>query len=284
MQGAVVHLAERGARIIPSPPLPLEALLIGRPVEDAAQMLPRLFNLCRMAQGTAALLALGLPGAEDPTPEILRDHAARIFATLRQAFGLAPLPPPPLTAHHLFGPMGALPRTLADLMDWTASDQSIPLILREIGTLFPPHVATAPVLPAPPSPLAEGAYENSAAGRQTTHPLLQAVEARQGRGPLWRYLGLLADAEAALAGRLAQPELHEDIAVVQAARGAYALRLTQAEGRLTGLARRTPTDHLLAPGGALEQALSRCHPSLAPIVIALHDPCVPVTIKEASHA
>lgn len=285
MQGAVVHLAGTGARITRSADLPLEALLIGRPVEEAAELLPRLFNLCRMAQGTAARLALGLAGAEgDPTAEILHDHAAKIFVTLRRSFGLPPVSvPASLTPQGLFGPAGVLPDTLTGLQDWLRADLPAAALARQIVARFAKGVACAPALPEAPTPLARGAYENSAALRQADLPLMRAIE-RQGRGPLWRYMGMLADAGEALAGRLPPPQVHGDLAVVQAARGAYALRITQAQGRVTGLQRQTPTDHILAQGGALEQALSGLEPALAPLVIALHDPCVPVTVQETLHA
>jgi len=284
MQGAVVQLTAAGPRIRRSADLPLEALLLGRPVAEAAALLPRLFNMCRVAQGSAARMALGLPVLEDPAAEVLRDHAARLFVSLRLAFGLAPLPLPGLTPQTLFGPAGALPQTLTDLTDWLQTDLPTAALGRSIAGLFAPGVATTRPLPLPPAPLTPGAFENSAAARQAGHPLLRALAARDGCGPLWRYLGLLADSGAALAGALPPPRMHGDTAAVQAARGTYALRITQAGGLVTGLARRTPTDHILAPGGALEQALTGLPPALAPQVIALHDPCVPITVQEAQHA
>ncbi|MDT9155861.1 hypothetical protein RSW20_24300, partial [Escherichia coli] len=91
------------------------------------------------------------------------------------------------------------PAELAGLASWQSPAAALAIL---IGDLFAPGVACCAELPAPPHPLAEGAFENSAAGRQAMHPLLRSVEASHGRGPLWRYLGLLADLEAALQGRL----------------------------------------------------------------------------------
>jgi hypothetical protein len=34
----------------------------------------------------------------------------------------------------------------------------------------------------------------------------------------------------------------------------------------------------------LQAALTGCDPMLAPLVVALHDPFVPVTVQEAEHA
>ncbi|MBW6494568.1 MAG: hypothetical protein K0B16_08445, partial [Burkholderiaceae bacterium] len=76
-------------------------------------------------------------------------------------------------------------------------------------------------------------------------------------------------------------------AVVAAARGAYALRLPQANGHVTGIARTTPTDQIAAPGGALVQSLASLPADLAELaalVVALHDPCLPVDLHEVHDA
>ncbi len=282
--GAAQILAgSAGWRLGRQPGPDLAALLVGRPVEEVAALLPRLFNLCRMAQSAAACLALGLPCEGDPGAEVIRDHLARIFVTLRRAFGMAPLRP---DVAGVFGP-GSLPRDLAGLTAWLAADIPAAELARAVAQTFPVGLGLCRSLPAPQG-AQTGAFENSPAGRQAAHPLLQAVEAEQGRGPLWRYLGMLADLEAALAGRLPGPRrLQDGTAVVQAARGAYALRLDQSAGRVTSLHRVTPTDHQLAPGGALEQALAGLpagRADLALQLVALHDPCIPVTLAEPCHA
>jgi hypothetical protein len=302
LSSASITFRPHGPTLTPGPPLPVEALVLGKPVTEAADLLPRLFNLCRMAQGLAAKLSLGLPAAEDPTSEIIRDHVLRLCITLPQTFGLPPLPLPDLGQEQgaqgsaplplsgggmgrgspaaLLGP-GGLPDNIADLQGPLAP------LARTIATAFPPGIAACAALPAPTNPLAEGAFENSAAGRQAHQPLLRRIEQSHGRGPLWRLAGLMADLDAALQSRLPAPTVKDGIATVPAARGTYALRLTQANGIVTGLTRRTPTDHLLAPGGALVQSLASLPEPLrhlAPQVIALHDPCVPVTVMEAADA
>ncbi len=251
LAGAEITLTDAGPVLETAPPLPVETLLLGRPAGEVAALLPRLFNLCPMAQGLAARMALGMDTAGfDTGAEILRDHAVKLCVTLPRAFGLPVIAMPVVTAPRLEqarGLLGAggLPLTMAGLERWQA-----PLagLARHLQASFAEGVAVTAVLPPAP-PLAEGAFENSAAGRQEDHPLLQAVQARFGRGPLWRALGLMADLEAAVTGHLPAPRLRGGVAVVPAARGAYALRLTTAGGMLTGFARRTPTDHLLAPGG-----------------------------------
>lgn len=263
----------------------LSALVAGRPVAEVAALLPRLFNLCRDAQSAAARLALDLPAeGADSAAEVVRDHLARVFVTLRRAFGMEPLRP---DAAGVLGPAGRLPRDPAALAGWLAADLPAAELARAVSETFPGDAGAAGLLPPPPDG-ATGAFENSPAGRQADHPLLRAIEAERGRGPLWRCLGLFADLEAAHHGRLPAPRLRADgTAVVQAARGAYALRVDRTGGRVTALRRITPTDHQLAPGGALDQALRRLpagRADLALRLVALHDPCVPVTLAEVCHA
>lgn len=281
LPAARISLGPDGPVLVTGARLPVEALVLGKPLAEVALLLPRLFNLCRDAQGRAARLALGLPDAgPDPAEEILRDHLLKLCITLPRAFGQAALPIP-ADARHLLG--DGLPDRLETLTGWQSP---VAGLARHIAGAFPPGAAVTGVLPPPPA-LAEGAYENSAAGRQSHHPLQVEVEARFGRGPLWRYLGLVADLRAALTGQLPAPSCTGGVAVVAAARGSYALRIAQSGGIVTGIARRTPTDHLLAPGGALLQSLASLPPALrhrAAQVIALHDPCIPVTVHEASHA
>ncbi|NGM47677.1 hypothetical protein G5B31_19265 [Rhodobacter sp. SGA-6-6] len=278
---ASIVFGPAGPVLRPGPQLPVEAMLLGKPVAEAAGMLPRLFNLCRVAQGMAAFLSLGLPAAGDLRAEVIRDHLVKLCVLLPRALGMAPLPLPADPAS-LLGRRG-LPAD-GDPAGW---DSPLAPLAGRIAASFAPGEARSAALPPPPSPLAEGAFENSAAGRQAGQPGLKAIEAVCGRGPLWRFFGLVADLEAAIQGRLPAPTVADGIARVPAARGAYGLRIAQAGGIVTGLHRRTPTDHLLAPGGALIGALAAlpaAKRALAPLVVALHDPCIPVTIGEAQDA
>lgn len=287
MTGAAqIRLSLQGGRLCPvlrpAAPLPLARLLIGRPVAEAADLLPRLFSLCRHAQSRAALLSLGLPdttGEPEARAEMLRDHLARLCQFLPRALGLAPVPPS-------LAALGALlPDDLPGLPGWMRSPGMAPLLAQALHSRFAPGEAATTALP----PVGDGAAalrpdacENSPAGRQAAHPLSRAVESAFGRGPLWRLLGLLADVVALAAGNLPPSTRSADgTATVPASRGTYALRLLQTGGRITDLTRRTPTDHILAPGGALLQALASLPASkagLAPVVLALHDPCIPVAL------
>ncbi len=297
LSAATVTFGPEGPALSAGPSLPVEALVLGRPVAEVADLLPRLFNLCRAAQGTAARLALGLPATADPVAEVVRDHRLRLCVILPRAFGLPPIPLSPGGGAGLpdqpDAPQDGVARLAADLIPGGLPDDIADLagplapLARAIAAAFPPGTAGCAALPDPPSPLAEGAFENSPAGRQSHHPLLRRIERSHGRGPLWRFAGLLADLEAAQAHRLPPPCVTDGTATAPAARGSYAVRITQAGGVVTRITRRTPTDHLLAPGGALLQALAGLPAPLrhlAPQVIALHDPCIPVTLREAEHA
>jgi hypothetical protein len=282
--GAGISVGLSGWRIDRQPGPDLAALLTGRPVHEVATMLPRLFNLCRMAQSAAARMALDLPHDCDTSAEVIRDHLARVFVTLRRAFDLPPLRP---DLAGIFGPMARLPRNMAELTDWLASPIPAAELGRVVAQSFPGGLGAVRALPAPHG-VQIGAFENSPAGRQAAHPLLRMVEADQGRSPLWRFLGMLADLSAACDGALPPPfRLADGTAVVQASRGAYALRLGQLSGRVTSVLRVTPTDHQLAPDGALASALAHLPKDRADLVIrlvALHDPCSPVTVAEVQHA
>ncbi|MFN7001925.1 MAG: hypothetical protein ACK4NW_00675 [Roseinatronobacter sp.] len=276
---------------LPDPPA-LGALLRGKSPEQAAELLPRLFNLCGGAQGIAARLSLGLPLAPDARTslarEVLRDHLLALFVTLPRAAGLSPLPLPagwqtsPDLAPALWG--GARPVLLAQ---WLAAGQGLAPLVARVAALFG---AQATVPPSPFVTLQDAdsptALENSPAARHAADPLLRQAETLAGRGPLWRLLGRIIDAEAAARGALPAPELRADgMALVPAARGAYALRLKAHQDRITAICRITPTDHMLAPGGTLRLALSALdQPALAPLLIALHDPCLPVKLPEVDHA
>lgn len=291
LQVLTLSPATEGYRVIRPVEMPLGALILGRPVEEVVALLPRLFNLCRVAQGTAAQLSLGLSGGPDAAAlagEVLRDHLLRLAVTLPPLMGLPVrgIAGDPLAV--LFGPGRGLSVDLMGLRVWMAAGEGAASLVAAVAREFAPGEAAVDL------PFVEAAtalslvpVENSAAARQAGHPLLRAVAARQGRGPLWRVLGMLADAEAAVAGRLPAPWVAGGVARVAAARGTYALRLCQAGGMVTRIDRVTPTDHLLVPGGALERALSALPVAkrhLAPVVAALHDPCMAVKVEGMRHA
>ncbi|MFN3294922.1 MAG: phosphotransferase, partial [Gemmobacter sp.] len=113
--------------------------MIGRPVAEVAETLPRLFNLCRVAQAAAARLALGMTDDSDPRAEVIRDHLAQVYVTRRRALGLAPRRPDPAG---ICGPAGRLPadllariETLAGRLDrWIHDDAPPSLIHGDLWT------------------------------------------------------------------------------------------------------------------------------------------------------
>jgi hypothetical protein len=170
------------------------------------------------------------------------------------------------------------------------SDDGIAPLLRVIGDLFGPNGASADGIPLVD---ADSAFrpvpvENSPAARQAATPAMDYVEAFYGRGPLWRATGRVIDLAMLLTGDRPGPlAVAPGRAIVPAPRGCYALRVETEDGRVTALSRVTPTDHMLAPGGALEAMLASlpAHRNrLMPLLMALIDPCRPVHVEVARDA
>ena len=264
-----------------APPLPVAALAVGRPVAEVAALLPRLFNLCRAAQGAAVRLALDLP-AEGPGPEqeIARDHMLKLAVTLPARLGLPTLPMDRAAL------IGGMPDTPRDFSRWLASGRGAAPLLARIADLFAPGEATAQLpLVTPETALSPQPLENSTAARQAEHPLMRYVAAAWGRGPMWRVLARLVDLTAPLP---APRKIAIGTAIAPAARGIYAVAASQAGGIVTAFERRTPTDHLLAPGGVMDRCLASLPTlkrGLAPLLLDILDPCCKVTLQGgADHA
>lgn len=281
--------ARLAARIVPPPAVPVARLMLGRPPEEVAALMPRIFNLCGQAQGLAARLALGLEGGmADARREILRDHLAQLCLHWPRALGLAPRALPEdwaaggATLEQWFWG-GARP---GDLAGWLAAGRGMAPVLAAIAAAFGPGEAVTD-LPTLQDPMALIAQENSPAGRVADDPLMQASAAAFGRGPLWRALGRGLDLARLCHTAPRATLLAPGRAVVEAARGSYALSVTVAEGRVTALTRVTPTDHLIAPGGVLERSLANlpaAKSDRAALLVDILDPCVPVLLREAEHA
>jgi hypothetical protein len=106
--------------------------------------------------------------------------------------------------------------------------------------------------------------------------------------PLWRAVGRVIDLAMILEGTPPRPvAAPEGCAIVPATRGYYAVSVGTQDGHVTSLARITPTDHMLAPGGALAAMLSRLPPDramLLPVLMTLVDPCRPLNVEAARNA
>lgn len=283
-------------------PLSIAPMVIGMPVAEAAALLPRVFNLCRAAQSLAAQMAFGLPVSKsapaDLAADILRDHVLKICFLWPQHLGIAPLKLPadwqdqPLALRDaLFGAGREVPKTQDEFRRFLDNKHGVGLVLSAIERAYAKGEASTPKLPlvSKRSVFDMSAQENSAAARHAATPLMQSLEADFGRGPLWRAVGLVLDLQSCLEGTLPKPfSPHQGAAVVPAARGFYGLCADVKDGKLRTFRRTTPTDHLLARGGMLDQALLHTdrskHDPLFRLLIDILDPCLPLTFEEAAHA
>lgn len=288
-------------RVRTKAPLPVSSLLVGGSAEVAAEVLPRLFNLCRVTQGLAARMAFGLENGPVPTKElhneILRDHVMKLCVGLPRHFGQSPnrIPQRPLDeadqVHDLlFGPGGQAPETPDAFNAFLKTAKGVAPLLYEIASRFRPGDACVGHLPTVSwiTMFGKSPMENSVAGRQAHHPVMRSLEQEFGRGPLWRITARLYDALECLEGRLRAPHLVKPgFAIVPAARGVYGIKARVEQDTLVNFKRKTPTDHLLAPGGVLEQSLASLpanQAELAPLVLDILDPCSPVSLEAVDYA
>lgn len=292
-------MLDRAARwqVTHAPAMPVEALALGRPPEEVAELLPRLFNLCRAAQSAALCQALNLPAPDTaPQDEIIRDHLLKLYVTWPRLMDQAPRPLPngwqeggeALLAALV--PMG-FPDTPAAFAAAVEGRCGIGAVLADLATLLPAGMGAFVPLPHVDETTAfdpMAAVENSVAGRQANHPVMRRIEAQRGRDLFWRATARLYDLADACRGALPAPQAPAPgSALVAATRGTYAVRAAQSGGVVTALARVTPTDHLLAPGGVLASTLAAVldgQDHLVPLVMDILDPCQPVEVKEVHHA
>ncbi|MCA0043218.1 hydrogenase expression/formation protein HupK [Celeribacter litoreus] len=268
-----------------APALPVQQLVIGKPVGEVVALIPRLFNLCKGAQEAAVKLALGVDlgatATADLGAEFARDHLLRLGLILPKSLGLDPLP----VGQGAEGLMPAdMPADWDAFSAWMESGQGFAPVFAALNEAFEAGEAVA-VLPTPTDDdfFEAGAYENSTAIRHIQKPLMQIMEEKFGRGPLWRATARLLDLQDCLSGDLPAPRLIGDgAALVPASRGVYAVRATAKDGYVTQFSRVTPTDHLMASGGIMEKTLENLPASkhhLAAVVLDTLDPCVPVNLS-----
>lgn len=288
-------IAERAA------PLPIEEMVRGKDRHEVADLLPRLFNLCRAAQGMAARLALGIPNTDETDvlrQEILRDHVLRLTMILPGHFGCGPIRLPggwqsggAELAETLFGPAKRLPDTPQTFDAYRRSDQGMSTLFGQVAEMFRANEAVTAQLPFVSLETAldpTARVENSCAFRVHLHPVVADIEHRHGRGPYWRVVARAYDLQAILDGTpLVAHSPAPGVAHVSATRGMYAVRASTEGGTVTAFSRVTPTDHLQAKGGVLDQTLASLpadRSALAPLVMDILDPCTPIRVREASHA
>ncbi len=300
------------AVVAPDRPDP-SALFAGRRAEEVAALVPLVWNVCAAAQGVAASSALGLappPGAAGrAAAETLREHVLRLAVALPEALGLKPAPEPCRLAHlagagdreaarHLagvlFAPLDRAPEDMDDLAVILSAKRTVAARALALVADWPPDWGRVDL--PPPAPATEGtrpcAAENTTAARLEGAPLLAAVAAAHGRGPLWRLAARLAETGRLLSdlaeGRPARDPLVAP-GVALAARGPMVIEADVVDGRVRRFARRSPTCDALVTGGLLERALATlpgdlCEAFTAGLVcamVAVVDPCMPVTVEAA---
>ncbi|MGH1416977.1 MAG: hydrogenase expression/formation protein HupK [Pelagimonas sp.] len=287
----------------PKAVLPIAEMVVGLEANDVADLLPRVFNLCRAAQSLAARAAMGLPlathAAEDLRRDILRDHVVKVCLKWPPALGLAPIALPQgwlddlsQMREVLFGPQRAMPRTAQAFWAFISeAEGGLGPVLGAVKAAFDPHVACTQVLPLarPETVMARFPQENTVAARHARHPVMKAIAQDYGRGPLWRATAIALDMESCVNETLpAWTKRPDEVVVVPAARGLYAIEVRVEQGRIKRFRRVTPTDHLLVSGGVLDQSLASLdrpvdHP-LMTLLLDILDPCIPLELREVGYA
>lgn len=307
--------AARRAQPFTYAPMPdAERVLIGRAPEEAAALIPRLYNLGAAAQGAAASAALGLSGGSEDAirAEIAREHGLFLFHHLPMALGeardnegLALLRAEDAATRlpsHLFGPHAPAALSLnrlspAELDTFLARGETATTHSLARIAAFDPAWARVD-LPELTLPEAEAALadETASPARDATllsrvrgTPLLAALIARDGPSLFARLLARVLDLCACLApsspAALSGARPH-GIGFAQAARGMLVHRARVAEGRVVSYKMLAPSRWTLAPGGLLERMLdavpARTETGLiARLSLLAVNPCVAVRL--ASH-
>jgi hypothetical protein len=260
----------------PVPALPVAQLVVGKRVDEVAELVPRLFNLCRAAQRAAVRAALGLEvtaaDMQAVRAEIQREHEVKLGVLLPMALGMQASHAPT-----------SFPASSATFDGFMRSDSPLARLLCRVRDVFGSGQAVADALPlvAPENAFARAPVENSVAARVADDPVMQHIEAQHGRGPLWRTTARAVELRKLAEGW--QPEITRTPQgiLAPAARGTYAIAATVHAGRVDAFHRVTPTDHLLATCGVLQASLeSLLDPTKADQLLTILDPCSPVTLAE----
>ncbi|MBS7537524.1 hypothetical protein [Ancylobacter lacus] len=289
--------------------------LVGRPADEAAMLIPRVFNLCASAHAEAARRALGLPPGPDADAsarqERLRDHAVAVFcdwpvllggAADREALkGLAGGLPDTMRAlrRHLLGDetdlVGGGVRTLERWLSQGATPTAR-LLARLHGLLDPAWGRAELPVPEPADIVASLETGRAPEPRETTAadlwrgtPLFSELTAREGMSLFVRMLARLIDLVACLDATGALPGAcprvpAAGIGLVRAARGLLAHRATVSAGVVTDYRVLSPSAWNLAEGGLLGRMLAALplgdrNPMLARLVLTCVNPCVPVRLR-----
>lgn len=301
-------LARTGQPFSYAPMPDAERVLLGRAPEEAAVLIPRLYNLGAAAQGAAAAAALGLPAGNGDAirAEIAREHGLFLFHHLPAALGeardnegLALLRGEHAATHlphHLFGVPSPTELSLRELEHLLARGETrASRCLERIAALDPawaradlPALTLIEAEAALADETASPARDATLLSRVRSTPLLAAVITRDGPSLFARLLARVLDFCACLApqcGRnlpLSGARPH-GIGFAQAARGTLVHRARVAEGLVVSYKMLAPSRWTLAPGGLLERMLDAVPMrteagQLARLSLLAVNPCVAVRL------
>jgi hypothetical protein len=307
------------------PPVSLSRLLAGKPAEEAVQLVSLVFNTCAAAQEGAARAAFGLNQAPDVgrriALETLRDHALKLCVawplaldqapdhSALAALGAAARDRGAALAQALFGREGP-PRHVGAFERWIAVAETAPArALAHVWRRWDSRWGRAALpLWRPGDGWSEidwdhaeidgGPVETGVAARTRDSDLMREIEARRGRGVVWRLAARLADCDRILA-ELACDEFEEPrrlapgVGAAEAARGALLVRAVERDGCVESFERLSPTDCALHHEGVLTRVLDTLPrradaplKQVAALALESVDPCVPcrLDMREAGHA
>ncbi|MFG1428077.1 nickel-dependent hydrogenase large subunit [Roseixanthobacter glucoisosaccharinicivorans] len=296
-----------------APMLDPEPLLVGRRVDDALELLPRLFNLCAAAHRAAASHALGMSDAGNASAmqaETVRDHGVALFhlwpsvlgaATDRDGLALLGHGAPNEIVRHVCGGDNLPEFSSAHLASWLARGATpAACLLRDLRERLDPawgrvalrdletEALDTDLLEQAPSPR----WEATALGRVRAAPVIRALLREEGASLFVRLLARIVDLSwMAMGGGTAQ--LHgkagAGIGYAQASRGILVHQAKVKDGRVLAYRVRTPSAWNLAPGGLFAQMLAalparREAQMLARIAECAVNPCVPLALHFAPEA
>lgn len=291
--------------------------VVGRTPEEAARLVPRVFNLCAGAHAEAAHAALGLPApagahATLARRERLREHAVAILndwplllgrqpdrAALR---GLAQLQDDAqenalaLRRHLVGADIDLADATPGEIERWLdAAATPTAGLLAHIHAHLDPAWGRAELAVPRADEIAAALEAGTPAPRETTAadrwrdaPSLRALHAREGASLFLRMFARLLDLLGGLDARRDQtPELAlpgTGIGLARAARGILAHRARVVDGRVADYRVLSPSAWNLASGGLLARMLAALPmgaqtPMLARLVVSCVNPCVPVALR-----
>ena len=275
-------------RIDAPPMLSLTRMLAGKPVNEAGRLAGVVFSGAPLCEQLATDAASGLPvtprSLHQLALEVLHHHAIRFASAWPAAIGLPQMVPPRVAAadaaldlaglsRALFGPDGP-PRRLSEFESWIAAG-AVPAarVFRHIWCHWDGRWGRAELpLWAPGMPLGHLDWteatidglpvETGLPARVADSNLMREIEARRGRGIIWRLAARVVDATELL-DRLGQgcddslaQGLSPDTGCALAPNGTLLVRLEIQGGTVARYLRLSPTDFALHPRGLMKRVLA----------------------------